>query len=76
MRTIIFKLSGKLYADLQSAARERGIDKAQLVREAIQNRVGRKWRKTSQCAFDLVKDLSGKIKGPQGLLSRSGRIDK
>ena len=69
MKTITCKLPEKLDAELAAAAREEGISKSQVVRNAMEDRIGRKRGKKSPRAYDLVKDLSGSVKGPADLLT-------
>jgi hypothetical protein len=69
MKTITCKLPEKLDAQLEAAALEEGVSKSQVVRKALEDRMGRKRGKKSPRAFDLVGDLSGSVKGPADLLT-------
>jgi hypothetical protein len=69
VKTITCKLPESLDAQLEAAAREEGVSKSQVLRNALEERVGRSRAKRSPRAFDLVKDLCGSIKGPADLLT-------
>ena len=69
MKTITCKLPEKLDAELEAAARDQGISKSQVVRNALQDRVGKRRGKKAPRAYDLVKDLNGSVKGPADLLT-------
>ena len=69
MKTITCKLPEKLDAQLEAAAQEEGISKSQVVRNALEDRIGRKRGKKSPRAYDLVKNLNGSVKGPADLLT-------
>ena len=69
MKTITFKLPEKLAADLDAAAQEDGVSKSQIIRKVLEDRLRSKRGKKSPRAYDLVKDLSGSIKGPADLLT-------
>jgi len=69
MKTITCKLPEKLDAELEAVALEEGISKSQAVRNALENQLVRKRGKRAPRAFDLVKDLSGSVKGPADLLT-------
>jgi Arc/MetJ-type ribon-helix-helix transcriptional regulator len=69
MKTITCKLPEKLDAQLEAAAQEEGISKSQVVRNALEDRISRKRGKKSPRAYDLVKNLSGSVKGPADLLT-------
>jgi Ribbon-helix-helix protein, copG family len=69
MKTITCKIPEKLDAELMAAARAEGISKSQILRRALEDRIGRGQYKKAPRAFDLVKDLSGSVKAPADLLS-------
>jgi len=70
MKTITCKLSEALDAELAAVAREEGLSKSQILRKALEDRIGRRRRaRRSPRAFDLVGDLSGSVKGPADLLT-------
>ncbi|HTV47246.1 MAG TPA: CopG family transcriptional regulator [Phycisphaerae bacterium] len=71
MKTNTCKLPEKLDAELETAARQEGISKSQIVRWALEAYVGKKRARKSLRAFDLVKDLSGSLKGPADLLTHA-----
>lgn len=61
MTTLTCKIPDKLSAHLEAAARQRRVSKSQIVREAIAASLRKK--KWAVCAFDLIKDACGIIKG-------------
>jgi len=69
MRTITCKLPAKLDAELTAAAREEGISKSEVVRKALEDRVGRRRGRKRRRAFDLVGNLSGSLDGPADILT-------
>jgi Arc/MetJ-type ribon-helix-helix transcriptional regulator len=69
MKTITCKLPEKLDADLTLVAKEEGVSKSEVVRKALEDRIGRRRGKKSPRAFDLVGDLAGTLHGPADLLT-------
>ena len=69
MKTITCKLPEKLDAELEAVAQEEGLSKSDVVRKALEDRIGSRRGKKSPRAYDLVKDLSGSVKGPADLLT-------
>jgi hypothetical protein len=69
MKTFTCKLPEKLDAELETAARLEGVSKSQVVRKALEERIGRSRSRKSPRAYDLVKDLDGSVKGPADLLT-------
>jgi hypothetical protein len=67
MKTVTFKLPEKLDAELEATARAEGVSKSQIMRKAIEDRIGRKPNKKAPRAYDLAKDLCGSLKGPGDL---------
>ncbi len=63
MTTITCKVSEKLAAELTALARRERRSKSALLREALEARVKVKRGGRSVSAFDLVKHLSGRLKG-------------
>jgi hypothetical protein len=75
MKTITCKLPESLDAELEAAAREEGVSKSQVVRKALEDRIGRKRAKKSPRAYDLVKDLCGSVKLPSDILTNPKYMD-
>ncbi len=70
MRTLTCKLPEKLDAELTAAAREQGLSKSQVVRQALEDRIARRrLGKRAPRAFDLVGHLSGSVSGPADILT-------
>ena len=63
MTTITCKLPEKLAAQLDTLARAERRSKSALVREALEDRLKAKRRRSPVMAYDLVKHLCGSIKG-------------
>jgi hypothetical protein len=61
MTTITCKIPDQISAHLEAAARQRRVTKSQIVREALLASFRKK--KPSVSAFDLIKDVTGIIKG-------------
>jgi hypothetical protein len=75
VKTITCKLPEKLDARLEAAAFEEGISKSQVLRQALEERLGRRRGRKSPRAFDLVKNLGGSVKGPEDLLTNPKYMD-
>ena len=75
VKTVTCKLPESLDAQLEAAAREEGVSKSQVLRQALEDRIKRNRSKKSPRAFDLVKDLCGSIKGPADLLTNPRYMD-
>jgi hypothetical protein len=69
VKTITCKLPEKLDAELEAAARAEGLKKSDIVREALEDRIARNRGRKAPRAYDLVKDLSGSVRGPVDLLT-------
>jgi len=76
VKTVTCKLPESLDAQLEAAAREEGVSKSQVLRQALEDRIKRNRSKKSPRAFDLVKDLCGSIKGPADLLTNPRYMDR
>jgi hypothetical protein len=75
VKTITCKLPETLDAELEAAARDEGVSKSQVVRKAVEDRISRNRARRSPRAFDLVKDLSGSVKGPSDLLTNPKHME-
>ena len=67
MTTITCKIPDKLSAHLEAAARQRRVSKSQIVREALEDKTSRSPRSITPTAYDLVKHLCGRVRGPKDL---------
>jgi Arc/MetJ-type ribon-helix-helix transcriptional regulator len=75
MKTITCRLSEPLDAQLEAVAREQGISKSDVVRNALEQQLGKKQGKRLQRAYDLVKDLAASVTGPSDLLSNPKHME-
>lgn len=64
MPTVTIKMTDAQFAALEREARERGISKAGVLRNAF---LHQKERGADDSAFDLIADLVGSVKGPRDL---------
>lgn len=69
MRTITLKLPDGLAARVSATVRRRGVSTSALVREALEERLGREHRGRSGTCLDLARDLVGVVEGPADLSS-------
>jgi len=67
MTTITCKIPGKLNAALEAMARTRRVSKSAILREALEHTTRRSSRRTTPTAYDLVKHLCGRVRGPKDL---------
>ena len=76
MTTITCKVPEKLAAQLDALARTERCSKSDLVREALEERLRAKRRRSRVSAFDLVKHLCGAIKGgPSDLATNPNHLE-
>jgi hypothetical protein len=69
VKTITCKIPESLNTELQAAAMAEGVSKSHVMRRALEKNLAKRPGKKSPRAFDLVKDLSGSLKGPSDLLT-------
>jgi hypothetical protein len=67
MTTITCKISEQLDARLEALAREKRVSKSAVVRQALEDRVTQHKKANVPRVYDLVKRLSGIVKGPADL---------
>lgn len=63
MTTVSFKVSQKLKAKLEAAARDEGLAKSEYIRQTLEASLSKRRRKPGVSALDLVRDLIGSAKG-------------
>jgi predicted transcriptional regulator len=69
MRTITLKLPDGLAARVSATVRKRGVSTSALVREALEDRLGREKADQAGSCLDLAGDLAGALAGPADLSS-------
>ena len=69
MRTITLKLPDGLAARVSATVRRRGVSTSALVREALEDRLGRERVDQAGSCLDLAADLRGVLAGPLDLSS-------
>lgn len=69
MTTITCKIPEELDARLELMARQQRVSKSAVVRQALEDRIKRQKINKAPRAFDLVKRVSGTVKGPRDLSS-------
>jgi predicted transcriptional regulator len=69
VRTITLKLPDGLAARVSAAVRKRGVTTSALVREALEDRLGRETSDRAGSCLDLAADLRGVLSGPADLSS-------
>ncbi len=74
MRTITLKLPDGLAARVSATVRRRGVSTSALVREALEDRLGREGMNPAGSCLDLAADLRGVLAGPIDLSSNPGRL--
>jgi Arc/MetJ-type ribon-helix-helix transcriptional regulator len=74
MKTISLRLPESLDTQLTAAARQRGITRSALVREALQVYLSGGGA-AEPSAYDLVSDLLGSVEGPGDLSTDKARME-
>ena len=69
MRVITLKLPDGLAARVSATVRKRGVSTSALVREALEERLGREGDQQAGSCLDLARDLRGSLAGPADLSS-------
>ena len=67
MTTLTCKISEKLNAELEAMAKARRVSKSAILREALEDKTKRSSRSATPMAYDLVKHLCGRVRGPKDL---------
>ena len=67
MTTITCKIPEKLNAELEAMARRRRLSKSAILREALESKTKASARSAKLTAYDLVKHLCGRLRGPKDL---------
>ncbi len=74
MRTITLKLPDGLAARVSATVRRRGMSTSALVREALEDRLGREKLDHAGSCLELAADLRGVLVGPADLSSNPRRL--
>jgi hypothetical protein len=74
MRTITLKLPAGLAARVSAAVRRRGVSTSALVREALEDTLGRELGPRASSCLELTRDLRGSLMGPPDLSSNPSRL--
>lgn len=74
-KTLSFKIPDALESDLTEIAREQGISKSDVVREALVNHCRGERPVSKASALALVDDLVGSLEGPEDLSSNPRHLD-
>ncbi len=69
MKTISLKLADTFDAELAAVARQRGISKSALIRDAVETFLRTNGREEPSSALSLAEDLAGCLAGPGDLSS-------
>ena len=75
MKTLSLKIPETLEGDLLAYARERGVSKSEVVREALKKLFGRERPTSRKSALALVEDLVGSLEGPEDLASNPAHLE-
>lgn len=75
MKVITCKIPEDLDGRLEAEARRRRVSKSAVVRESLVQSLRRKGRKPRVSAYDLVKDLVGKLHGPSDLATNPKHME-
>ena len=67
MKTISLKLADTFDAELTAAARQRGMSKSALIRDALEKFLAINGHEETGSALSLAKDLAGCLDGPEDL---------
>jgi hypothetical protein len=74
LRTITLKLPDGLAARVSATVRRRGVSTSALVREALEDRLGREEGGKGGSCLALAEDLRGILSGPADLASNPRRF--
>lgn len=75
MTTITCKISERLDAELEAAARRRRVPKSRIVREALEQRLKGGRKHAAITAFDLAKTACGTLRGPSDLATNPAHME-
>ena len=67
MKTISLKLSDSLDQRVARQAKNRGVSKSQLVRDALESYLENGGKMEGPSCYDLSRDLAGSVEGPPDL---------
>jgi hypothetical protein len=67
MTTITCKITDEMNARLEMIARRRRVSKSAVLREALESKVRHAGKSAAPKAFDIVKHLCGRLRGPSDL---------
>ena len=67
MNTISLKVPGSLALRLENEARQRGLSKSAVVRDALEEYLQTRSAENSESALALAADLAGVLSGPEDL---------
>ena len=76
MTTISLKLPEMLLRDLEAEARNRGVTKSTLIREALEARLRRARARHRVTCLDLIGDLVGSQPGPADASTNPRHLDE
>ena len=76
MTTISLKLPEMLLRDLEAEARNRGVTKSTLIREAIETRLRRSRARNRVTCLELMGDLVGSQPGPADASTNPRHLDE
>ncbi len=75
MKTLSLKLPETLYGDLAALAKDRGLSKSALVREALIDLFRRQRTPSRRSALAQLEDLAGSFEGPEDLSCNKAHLD-
>lgn len=76
MATITCKIPDRLDAELEAVARRERVSKSEIVRSALEMRLKRTGKAATPSAFDLVRPLSGSLRGPSDLSTNPKYLER
>ena len=76
MKTVSLKVSEPLEVELTAMARERGMSKSALIREALELYMRLSGHEQPGSALSLVTDLAGALAGPDDLSVNEGYLQE
>ena len=76
MKTIALKLPDSLLARLETAARERDVNRSALIRQALEEFMSSKRKGRQTSCLDLTRDLAGSVGGPPDLSTNRAHMDE
>ena len=75
MKTLSLKIPDTLEGDLIAFAKERGVSRSEVVREALMSLLSQERPRARGSALAMMEDLAGSVEGPEDLSSNPAYLE-